>query len=277
MLSILSTVVVLAPLAQFALADNDTTSDILAYDYDAYNNAEFGKIPVHSYVTNNDRTPLLQVNDWDKNRTDSASHIFLRHSDDGDESPLILSAEDLSVVYVNRSYDNVLDVRIQQNDGEDYLTFWAGDIDVGWGRGRCLAFDNTYSLAYNVSTVDLTVESDIHEFRFTGNGTALVVAYEPYEFDTEIWGGQQDGRLFDAVFQEVDLETNELLFTWRASEHVDPGNSYQDYPERDGDDDDDEDDNDDDENDIDDSDLWDYFHINSVERVCHTLCSSLSS
>jgi hypothetical protein len=31
---------------------------------------------------------------------------------------------------------------------------------------------------------------------------------------------------WDCVFQEIDIETNTLLFEWRSLEHVDPSESY---------------------------------------------------
>lgn len=50
------------------------------------------------------------------------------------------------------------------------------------------------------------------------------------------------------MFQEINLETGEALFEWRASQHIDVSKSYTDV------------------NEATESDPWDVYHINSVEK-----------
>lgn len=74
--------------------------------------------------------------------------------------------------------------------------------------------------------------------------------YEVVTADLREAGGLEDGWIWDGVFQEVDVETNELIFQWRASEHFllneverdREGNG--DSPDR----------------------PWDFFHINSIDK-----------
>ncbi len=69
--------------------------------------------------------------------------------------------------------------------------------------------------------------------------------------DLSSFGGPGEGWIIDSLFQEVDIETGELLFQWRASDHVPiddtmlvlNGNGAR-TPE----------------------DALDYFHINSVDK-----------
>ena len=43
-------------------------------------------------------------------------------------------------------------------------------------------------------------------------------------------GRPSEGWVSDSVFQEINIETGELLFEWRASEHFDPNESYMTNP-----------------------------------------------
>lgn len=59
------------------------------------------------------------------------------------------------------------------------------------------------------------------------------------------------GPIWDCIVQEVDLETDELLFSWRASDHIPINASYHNPENEDGDPG---------------GPAWDWFHINSVDK-----------
>lgn len=221
-------------------------ADLFSDDYDKYNNAEFGKRPTQTFVSNPAIVaPLIQVNLWNEDKISSTggSHIFIRH-DYEQSSPLILSATDLSVVYMDRSFDRTSDIRVQQNHNESYLTFFSGSIVDGHGWGDGLVLDSAYNEAYRVNVQNLSVKNDLHEFELTGQGTALVTAYDEVNMDLRAYRGSSRGTILDGVFQEIDLETSEVLFQWRASDHVDMRDSYYKMERK-----------------------WDFFHINSIQKV----------
>lgn len=94
-------------------------ADDFKTDYEAYNNARFGVYPNNYFKGTNTKSPLLQISTWDKaNVLKSASHIYVRHNGAQDTSvqqqasPLILSADDLTAVYVNRSFLVVFNVNV---------------------------------------------------------------------------------------------------------------------------------------------------------------------
>lgn len=67
--------------------------------------------------------------------------------------------------------------------------------------------------------------------------------------DLRVLDGPEDGYVWDGVFQEIDIETNELLFEWRASEHFafeDNQRGFHNGKSKDA--------------------PWDFFHINSVDK-----------
>lgn len=227
--------------------------DYISRDYQFYNSGELGHRPSLKFITSEEYSPVLQVNTWNESAiSDKGSHIFIRH--DGEpasplSSPLILDARDLTTVFVDRKYANVFGTRVQENFGKRYLTFWAGKKGYGLGDGFGLVFDDNYRLAYNISAQGIALHSDLHEFALTGHGTALVTGVEDVLVDTAGWKDWQGPAAFpvlDALFQEIDLETNEVLFSWRALDHISPLDSFETMAKD-----------------------WDAFHLNSVQKVQH--------
>ncbi|KAI1266581.1 Arylsulfotransferase-domain-containing protein [Xylariaceae sp. FL1019] len=233
-----------------ALFAQPARSDELITDYEGYNAAEYGVFPRLKFKSVDLDAPMLQVTTWNKERiSKSGSHIFIRHDGNHnaaeDAAPLILSAEDLSVVYINRTFDAVFDVRVQQNGNQSYLTFYGGPMtEVGLGNGYAHAYDSQYNEVYTIAPQHLRVKGDLHECQFTGNGTVLVTAYEARPYDLTMYHGWRNAQIVDSVFQEINLETNEVLFEWRASKHIDMASSYESVKTK-----------------------WDFFHLNSIEKT----------
>ena len=78
--------------------------------------------------------------------------------------------------------------------------------------------------------------ADLHEFLLTPEGTALMTIYEIVpgdvsmfrQFNPEQNGNDNDPNwIWDGILQEVDLETGECVFEWRASEHVEFTETYR--------------------------------------------------
>ena len=116
-----------------------------------------------------------------------------------------------------------------------------------------ILLDSNYKEAYRIQAVGDGNSGDLHEFRLTKDGTALISIFNNTQADlTRMKGGwrPEDGWLTDGMFQEVDVETNELLFEWRALDHVKPedtfhfdpfGGYWESHP-------------------------FDYYHLNSIEK-----------
>lgn len=218
-----------------------------------YDNRALGQLPQHRFYSSEESSPVLQINVWNESAISSeGSHIFLRqsHYAVGTSSPVVLDAKDLSTVYVDHSFEGVYGTRVQENLGKKYLTFWSGQKDDGFGTssGFGLAYDENYRLVYNVSAHNIGRHADLHEFAFTGKGTVLVLAVEDVRLDTSKWPEWEGSSLKlmarDNVIQEIDLETNELVFSWRALDHVSPVDSFEPSGP-----------------------YWDIFHTNSIQKV----------
>lgn len=236
---------------EVALLAGGACGDFVSTNYKEYNDGVLGHRPHLEFHSSDQYAPIMQATIWNSEAiSDKGSHIFLRH--DGNDtsplaSPLIIDARDLSAVFMNRTFKNVFGTRIQEDRGKKYLTFWEGEKGNGVGDGYGLAYDDTYRLIYKVWAQNIQVHSDLHEFAFTGNGTALVTGVNPIEAlqsDFPQWELPYNLDILDAIFQEIDLETNEVVFNWRALDHINPMDSYE--PMGPG---------------------WDAYHINSIEKV----------
>ena len=70
--------------------------------------------------------------------------------------------------------------------------------------------------------------NDLHEFSVLDGGkSVLVTIYMPAPYDLSnynISGGI--GWLQVSAFQEIQVETGDVLFEWKSIDHVDPSASY---------------------------------------------------
>lgn len=93
------------------------------------------------------------------------------------------------------------------------------------------------------------LEGDLHEFKITETGTALVTIYEITSADLSAFGIEA-GWIYDCLFQEIDIATGDLLFQWRASDHYKVDETYRPIrnlgTSKDN--------------------AFDYFHINSIAK-----------
>lgn len=99
--------------------------------------------------------------------------------------------------------------------------------------------------------------ADLHEFLITDDDTALMTIYEVISGDVTAFRSfdpleipeNEQNYVWDCAFQEVDIRTGDLLFEWRAWEHVSIHETFRDIG-------------------IGGhlNDPWDWFHINSIAK-----------
>ncbi|ORY64023.1 ASST-domain-containing protein [Pseudomassariella vexata] len=234
----------LANLVQFAAADHR-----LVYDAEGYNGGAFGRRPNQTYLSTKIASPLFQINSWNRTTTDDSKYLFLGlwNPLGGSAGPMIFSTEDFSLVYADWSWPSTHNTRVQKFKGVDYLTFYEGAQKDGHSSGNCLMLDSSYNVAYNITTRNVSSTVDMHECEVTEDGTVLISVYESIWTNLTGVGGPQRGELLDSIVQEIDIETNELLFMWKASEHTNVTDTYSHYHRSEG--------------------GWDFFHLNSVQKT----------
>ncbi|KEY68357.1 hypothetical protein S7711_01135 [Stachybotrys chartarum IBT 7711] len=118
------------------------------------------------------------------------------------------------------------DLRVQEYRGEKFLTFWVGVEAEGFKKGVWYMMDQHYEVRHQIACAS-GLSCDMHEFQITPEGTALLAVYESIPADLSSIGGSSSGWLLDCRFQEIDIETGQLLFEWKASEHFDVANTFK--------------------------------------------------
>ncbi|MBV9413474.1 MAG: aryl-sulfate sulfotransferase, partial [Solirubrobacterales bacterium] len=88
--------------------------------------------------------------------------------------------------------------------------------------------------------------ADLHEFRLTPQGTALITAYYPVYFNASSTRRPRQQIVLDSIVQEIDIQTGLVLYQWDSLDHVPLADSYEAPPPSAGQ-------------------PFDYFHINSVQ------------
>ncbi|KAF7542553.1 hypothetical protein G7Z17_g11480 [Cylindrodendrum hubeiense] len=214
-------------------------------DLNGFNQRLLGRFPNQTFRSTDIVAPLFQVNTFDPDLVDEAGYIFLTVEFAGTSGPAIFSSKDLSLVYADLKYSRSFDARAQDRDGAIYLTF----IE----NGDCHVFDGSYQKQFSVTAKGLgrTTRADLHEFQFTGQGTAIMSVYQDIKYNMTTLGGEDDGLLTDAIFEEVELENNQVLNLWRASNHFNLSDTYVRYGPDKG---------------FMGSDGFDWFHINSIYK-----------
>ncbi|KAJ4264355.1 hypothetical protein NW762_005552 [Fusarium torreyae] len=143
-------------------------------------------------------------------------------------------------------------------NGKPHLRAFQGRLDGKHGRmyGFHTLLGSDYKVAKVVGVGSHKLVS-AHEFRLIDGKSALVETPIPRTVSLEPWGGQDDQNwIVSGGFQELDIETGDVLFEWQSLDHVDP--KYSAFP-------------------LDfgeglpgtgrnETDAWNYFHINSVDK-----------
>jgi len=144
----------------------------------------------------------------------------------------------------------VSDFRVQRYNGRPVLTWWRGQAPMGVGTGRYVIYDDKYHQIAQVRAGH-GYAGDIHDFVITRRNTALFPIYHQVPLDLSSVGGPKDGRIFDGIFQEVNIKTGKVLFEWHSWPTVGLKESYAPAPKppKAGKK----------------APPYDYFHLNSVE------------
>lgn len=230
------------------------TSDVFSSQH-LYDWGWYGFFPVNNFVSyKGSPAPRLNFLQWDE-RCMNGYYLFTpkgRMVEKG--GPMIMDGKGNLVWSGHQQFGVAADLQSQTYKSKQYLTFWKDleGISMGWGRGQHYMVDENYNVFRTFRAHGEGFLSDLHEFHITKDDTALLTAYTARTWDLSSIGGPKEGWLMDSVFQEIDIETGELLFEWRASDSIPLEDTIRYYAGRDtgytpekG---------------------FDYFHINSMDK-----------
>lgn len=188
-----------------------------------------------------------------------APYAFSADAMYGQSGTLIMDNEGNPFWFKPLSSQNLMntDFRVQKLNGKSVLTFWQGtlatppvytNVPAGSSEpGSCYRIlDNAYRVIKTV-IAQKGYTSDIHEFLLTPDNTALLLSTKAVQMDLTPFGGPKNGFVQDFAIQEIDLQTNELLFFWNALDHVPLTDSYEPASSASSS-----------------SNIWDAYHLNAV-------------
>jgi hypothetical protein len=139
-----------------------------------------------------------------------------------------------------------LNFAAQEYRGKPVLTWSAGVVsEVGVTTGTSYIADSSYRVIATVKAGN-GAQMDLHDFKLTPQGTALVTAHRKVSADLSPLGGPAKGAVLTSIVQEIDVATGKFLFEWDSIDHVKLTESKQ--PLRGGTA----------------ATPYDYFHINSI-------------
>ncbi|MBD5785764.1 arylsulfotransferase family protein [Cellulosimicrobium terreum] len=180
---------------------------------------------VHTFRSTDLVAQVLPVTHGPAAASDTSRALYVlgpKKSEAPKKGPLIVDAEG-EPVWISPEDTPGYDVRVQELDGEQVITYYVGQSDfVGHGFGDIVVLDSSYTEVGRVTTGgDVGPgNADMHDATITPDGTMLLLAYVAEPTDLTAVGGDEDGWAWENVVQEVDVETGEVLFEWRASDHV---------------------------------------------------------
>ncbi|KAF2774079.1 hypothetical protein EJ03DRAFT_240441, partial [Teratosphaeria nubilosa] len=211
----------------------------------------YGAYRTQDYISFGLKSPQASIVRWDD--TCDHGYVFLDPSGPSPDhkGPLIIDARG-NLIWTSDEYETTTNSKIQEYRGREYLTFWSGYKAKTSGTGVYFMLDSEYNVFKKVDAVGEGLHGDLHEFKITQDDTALMTVYTPVQADLTAMGmfRGKNGWIVENMFQEVDLETGELIFEWKASEHFRPEDSFMTNPF----------------GGYVKSIPFDFFHINSVEK-----------
>jgi hypothetical protein len=164
--------------------------------------------------------------------------------------PMIMDNRGEVVWFKPLNTKGVTDFRVQHYRGKPVLTWWRGRVsNVGVGDGWYVIYDTSYRPIAEVRAGNGLV-GDVHEFLITKNNTALFTVYHRLPVDLSSVGGPKEGKIWDGILQEVDIQTGRVLFEWHSYPQVGISESYAPPPKAKA---------------GAKAPPYDYFHINSIE------------
>ncbi len=185
--------------------------------------------------------PLVTVTGQDPDPGDG--DIFVDTQNSIQAGPTILDPNGQLLWF--QAQQPTFNLELQNYEGQSVLTYWTGQVLNGVGSGEDVLLNHNYQTVATVRAGN-GYQADLHEFQITSRNTALIDAFAPLHADLRAVGGSASGTLLDSVIQEIDIATGEVLWQWRASQHVSPAASYAGTPG---------------------STPYDFVHLNSIQGL----------
>lgn len=202
------------------------------YESFFYEAGAFGIYRKARYVTlpSNVTVPKGRWATWDESCDDGGLVMIAPFGPAVDHpGPVILDSRgELVWASTDRFFDTTTNVNVQSYNGTPYLTFWAGEKRGTAGSGVAYMLDSKYRVHREIKAVGEELRTDLHDFSITPDGHALIttINYTTSDLRPMGWFRSEHGPIENSIAQEVDIETGELIFQWRALDHYRAEDSF---------------------------------------------------
>ncbi|KAK5136580.1 hypothetical protein LTR08_002594 [Meristemomyces frigidus] len=200
----------------------------------AIDRGKSGYYPVHKFFTSDLAAPKTNYLQWSPECDDGLYYFITPKGWSVTQPGPVILDGDGSLIWASH-FDNAFggqayDLKVQTYRGEDYLTFWLGDDSVrGHGAGEYYMLNASYDIVRKISATN-GQSADLHELLITVEGSALMIVFDVIPYDvrplgrkfSDVW----NQAIWDCLFQEINIETGELVFEWRASKHMNITDTY---------------------------------------------------
>ncbi len=206
----------------------------------------------HSFVSAPKLHPPV-VSIRGKVRDPAQGDIFLDAQNSGHPGPYILKPHG-QLVYFFPAHGSVFNARVQTYDKRPVLTYWQGRVvPPGVGRGEDLIYNESYQKIHVVRAGMgyQKVGTDLHEFTLGHQGhegVAFATICVPVQANLTSVGGPPNGTVLDWIIQEIDVQTNKVIWEWHALGHIPLDYSYEPYTP---------------------GQPYDFFHLNSIQQLAN--------
>jgi hypothetical protein len=206
-----------------------------------------------SYVTEpHFHVPIVTM--YGKDPDPHQGDIFLDAQNTGHPGPYILDPQG-KLLYYSPAPTSVFNARVQSLNGHPVLTYWQGAV-VGPGVGRVgndMIVNERYKTVHDVTAGAGWQKrgTDLHEFTLGHEGhepTAFVTIAAPVQANLTSVGGPPNGTVYDWIIQEIDVNTNKVIWEWQSLHHIPLSWSYT-HPVP--------------------GQVYDYFHLNSIQQLAN--------
>ena len=226
----------LAPHA--VLADQPWSKDLKSYQ-----EGNRGQKPVQHFFSSNVVAPVYQVNTFDVSKVDTSEPYMFMCGNYGGWGPSIVSSKDLSLVFSHQVYGGLAQT------ARSWENFKGQRVMSVYVDGAVRIFNQDYEQIYAVVPQGSLkgVYPDSHEAMLTDDDTALLIACPATPVDLTSVGGPASGKqVSNCHVQEIDPDTNEVLFQFATLDYFSVDDTYWKYNNEDN---------------------WDFCHMNAVQKV----------
>lgn len=218
---------------------------------ESYQEGDLGETPSQGFHSAPDiRAAVYQVNYWDPEKIDTDSPYIFMAGKYRRWGPSIYSSKDLSLIWADQNYGGLAQTARTWDD------FRGQRVMSTYSDGRVRVYDQNYKQLYVYDgRGDLAGGTpDSHEAMLTHDGNILMFLCPSLAVNLTAAGGPEQGKVSDCTIQEIEPDSGEVLFQWATSEYFKPEDSV--WPVSHGE-------------------VWDYCHMNAVEKVCFPPTSSI--